>query len=261
MYRGTERFQAFHERVASSSTKGRAGGGVDVLPPEARPWEQLFHSFVDQHRIALDKLTAAQVRLGMLYERAAEEMPEEALAEVARDIRTSGQEILHYREVAEELEKGAAVAAQNGVGFCFIAAARHALLGAQFEALMHTAQEMARGTGLLRSLPTPGADPVNRVHTSRLRHLDKLLGDGRKFTLSAQTVAIERAQRQPPMVVIKGKRGVAKKPETPAEESTAMQAAWTKAMRYSREAAVRALLRNEPGRKERGGSFAPGRAQ
>lgn len=260
MYRGTERFQAFHERVASSSTKGRAGGGVDVLPPEARPWEQLFHSFVDQHRIALDKLTAAQVRLGLLYERAGLELPDDELTEVARDIRTTGQEILHYREVAEELEKGAAVAAQNGVGFCFIAAARHALLGAQFEALMHTAQEMARGTGLLRSLPEMGDDPVNRVHTAKQRHMDRLIGDTRKFTLSAHTLAIERAERSPPKVVIKGRRPVAKEAVTPVEESTAMQAAWTKAMRYSREAAVRALLRNQPS-GARGGSFAPGRAQ
>jgi hypothetical protein len=261
MYSGTEKFQAFHQRVASSSTKGRAGGLVEVLPPEARPWEQLFHSFCDQHRIALDKLTAAQVRLDLLYQRASEELPDDELTQVARDIRTTGQEIIHYRDVAEDLEKGAAVAAQNGVGFCFIAAARHALLGEQFEALMHTAQEMARGTGLMQSLPAPGPDPANRIHTARLRHMDNLLGDKRTFTLSASTLAIERAERHPPRVVIKGKRGAGKEPIPAVDESTAMQAAWTKAMRYAREAAVRALLRNEPIRKSRGGNNSVGRAQ
>jgi hypothetical protein len=259
MYKGTEKFQAFHERVASSSTKGRAGGLVDVLPPEARPWEQLFHSFCDQHRVALNKLTEAQVRLGLLYQRAVEELPDEELTQVARDIRTAGQEIIHYRDIAEELEKGAAVAAQNGIGFCFIAAARHALLGEQFEALMHTAREMARGTGLLQSLPPLEPDPINRVHTAKLRHMDNLLGDHRKFTLSASTLAIERAQRHPPKVVIKGRHGAEQ--SSPMEESTAMQTAWTKAMRYAREAAVRALLRNEPSHKPRVASFAVGRAQ
>jgi hypothetical protein len=265
MYRGTEKFQAFHARVASSSTKGHAGGLVETLPPDARPWEQLFNSMSDQYRIALDKLTAAQVAFGLAYERAAEPLPNDELTEIARTIRQHGQEILHYRQIAEDLAAALAQAAQNGIGACFVVAAKHALLEEQYASLMHTAHEMCRGTMLTQELPQPGPDPVNRMLPGRQKHLAHLLGDYRESRLDPATVAIERARVKPPQVVIKRGGMVieeAQEPE-PEDAKTAMQVAWTKALRWQREASVQALLRNEPGRKgrARAASAAIGRAQ
>lgn len=248
MYRGTERFAAYHKRVASSSTKGRAGGLVETLPPDARPWEQLFHTFREQHALVLNKLTAAQVRLGIAYDRASGDFSEDELTQIAKDVQQARRDIAHYREAAEEFEAAAADAARNGVGFCFIAAAKHALLDEQFASLMHTAHEMARGTGLGNKLPELPLDPVCHVPHRRMRHLAYLSGDAQP---SPQKIAsVER----PPKVVLKRKGRVIDEPKP--EVNTTLAVAWTKAMRHAREAAVRALLRNEtsPKRQRAAGS-------
>ena len=60
MFKGTQVKQDRLKRVASSSTKPHAGGRVDTLPPEAKPFEETYNSLKHQYEAIRDTLKSIQ---------------------------------------------------------------------------------------------------------------------------------------------------------------------------------------------------------
>jgi hypothetical protein len=153
MYKSTADAGTFRERVASDSTKGYATGKVDVLPPEARPWEELYSSLREQIEVATRKYFEIGERMEKLALQSLDTMPYKQYQHLALARHRLGQQHHHYQELIGQLNRDARQAVSNGLGGCFIAVAQRMLTDEQYVALMAAAKELSLGHAIDEPVP------------------------------------------------------------------------------------------------------------
>ncbi len=153
MYKGTSQAETFRERVASDSTKPLAGGRVDVLPPEAAPWEEIYLGLREQLKTATEQLFKYTSQIIGINSRLDElrSGPEYSHAVLLR--RNTSEKIGHYQGMVTELRGACAKAAENAFGGCFLEAAKHMLTDEMYSQIESEAKGLVAGREIVAPLP------------------------------------------------------------------------------------------------------------
>jgi hypothetical protein len=154
-YKSTSDAQDFHARVGSSSTKGYATGRVEVLPPHARPWEEIYIGLRAQYDDTLGRLNAATDELWDIENKLTVTMPRCDFEPLVRKRHNFIAQVTHYTKLLSELRKDAKSAAANSLGGCFMAAAERLIPAEQYAAILLGARELIDGMPSTEALKPP----------------------------------------------------------------------------------------------------------
>jgi len=142
MFKYTSDKEQSLNRTGSHATKPFATGRVEVLPPEAKPWEEVFLSFSEQYKIAASKLDVAFAGVRKCDEKLLTTMPRQDFVATVRHRAQWVEKVTHYRGVCDGLMATAKKAASNSLAGCFLEAAKLVLTDQEFNAVMESAQQL-----------------------------------------------------------------------------------------------------------------------
>jgi len=142
MFKSTQDKLSDITRTASHATKPFATGRVEVLPVEARPWEEVYLAFKEQYDTALNKLDDAFVRLREIDRKLLSTLPAEVFAQTVRIRRLYGDEVTHYKAVVAGLRRDCESASRNSLAYCFMMAAQRVLTDEQYKICRQSADEI-----------------------------------------------------------------------------------------------------------------------
>jgi hypothetical protein len=154
MYKNTERLTSFHQRVASSSTKPYAGGRVEVLPPEAKPWEEIYLSLFEQYEIIVQIINDINDRISEVNLKALDHLPWRDIERIAIDRNLLIVSRNQHTQLLGSVRRAIHNVRNNAFGACFLEVARHRLTNEQFQAILDDVKPIIEGSKVSQKLPT-----------------------------------------------------------------------------------------------------------
>lgn len=172
-YRTTGASHDHLTRTGSASTRGYGTGRVDVLPPGAQPWAEIYRSLVEQRAAAaaefdktLDERAAVEAQLQFTQ-------PRHIYAAKIRQLAQISDRAQHWQKVQGALREGMSDCAEATMAECFLAAAKARLSDESFAAIMTDASALVGDKGLRWTLaldpyaPKPECPPDPRTPEER----------------------------------------------------------------------------------------------
>lgn len=162
MYKKTSQAETFRGRVASDSTKPLATGVVNVLPPEAQPWEAIFLGLREQIEGTIARIHTVREQLEKVNWKLRETLPRREFEHLVRTRAQLCQKQEHYGTLLKELRGLAYKAADNSFAYCFKVSAQKMLTHEMFTAVLTDAQALSAGS--LSQEKLPKLDPPTEGH-------------------------------------------------------------------------------------------------
>jgi hypothetical protein len=169
MFKTTQDKQSDIARTASHATKPFATGRVEVLPPDARPWEEVYLTFKEQYVIAITKLDASYVLVRDAERKLLATLPDDVFRQTVKTRALHAAQVEHYKAVLGSLRRDCERAARNSLAYCFMRSAQRVLTNEQYQICHQSAEEMKAGMPSSEPLPVTEAPPPvwNAAETAR----------------------------------------------------------------------------------------------